>query len=92
VRLCRKDIVSKAWCWLRYSYSASKINASQTKSALQRPRLRVLYQENFLVLFFYKPPRRAALLLAFCRILITEIVEKIFSIFQFQISEMDLCI
>ncbi|PPC68997.1 hypothetical protein C1Y42_17960 [Pantoea sp. ICBG 985] len=65
------------------------MNASQTKSALQRTRLRVLHQENFSVLFFYKPPRRAALLLASCRILLTEIVEKIFSTFQFPGSFLD---
>ncbi|THD31808.1 hypothetical protein [Pantoea sp. R102] len=66
-----------------------KINVSPTKTALHRTRLRVLHQENFSVLFFFKPPCRAALLLASCRILRTEIVEKIFSNFQFSRSNED---
>jgi len=65
-------------------YSPGKINASQTKSALHRTRLRVLHQENFSVLFFYKPPRRAVLLLALCRSKPTEISEKNFSFFSFE--------
>ncbi|TQC76444.1 MULTISPECIES: hypothetical protein [Pantoea] len=54
-----------------------------TKIALYRTRLRVLHQENFSVLFFYKPPHRAAMLLAFCRSTPTEMSEKNFSFFQF---------
>jgi hypothetical protein len=59
-----------------------KINASLTKTALHRTRLRVLHHKKFSVLFFYKPMRQSAPLLAFCRGLATENVEKNFSAFQ----------
>ncbi|RRW59456.1 hypothetical protein EGJ48_23165 [Pantoea dispersa] len=55
-----------------------------TKIALYRTRLRVLHQENFSVLFFYKPPHRAAMLLAFCRSTPTEMSEKNFSFCSFR--------
>jgi len=44
-----------------------KINVSPTKTALHRTRLRVLHHKNFSVLFFCKPMRQSASLLAFCR-------------------------
>ncbi|PPC71464.1 hypothetical protein C1Y42_14420 [Pantoea sp. ICBG 985] len=66
------------------------MNASQTKSALHRTRLRVLHQENFSVSVFYKPPRQPAPLLAFCRSSPTENSEKNFSVFQFWGSIEDL--
>lgn len=51
---------------------------------LHRTRLRFLDQVIFSVLFFYKPHRQAALVLAACANLQTEKIEKDFSIFQFQ--------
>jgi len=57
------QIIRRAWHWLRVS--PGKIIAAQTKSALHRTRLRVLHHKNFSVLFFYKPVRQSAWLLAF---------------------------
>jgi len=67
-----------------------KINVSPTKTALHRTRLRVLLHKKFSVLFFYKPVRQSAPLLAFCRSSATERIEKNFSFFQLFGSEMDL--
>jgi len=60
-----------------------KINVSPTKTALHRTRLRVLHHKNFSVLFFYKPIRLSALLLAFCRSSATENFERDFIFFIF---------
>lgn len=59
-----------------------KINLPQTKIALHRTRLRFLDRKNFSVLFFYKPDRQPAPLLAVCRKTRTEKIEKNFSVFQ----------
>ncbi|QMK76963.1 hypothetical protein HVX64_03625 [Citrobacter sp. RHB20-C16] len=61
---------------------ADKRNASQTKTALHRTRLRFLELENFSVLFFYKPERQTAPLLVALRRTETEMIEKNFSRFQ----------
>jgi hypothetical protein len=66
-----------------------KINVSLTKTALHRTRLRLLHHKNFSVLFFYKPIRQSAPLLALCRSSPTESIEKNFSVFQFNGSKMD---
>ncbi|MFU0445282.1 hypothetical protein ACMZZG_07315 [Pseudocitrobacter faecalis] len=67
-----------------------KINLPPTKSALHRTRLRVLDHKNFSVLFFYKPDRQTAPLLAACRRTATEKIEKNFIFFQFHGSAKDL--
>ncbi|RZN49905.1 hypothetical protein D9597_09170 [Escherichia sp. E13S3] len=54
-----------------------------TKTALHRTRLRFLDLEIFPVLFFYKPERQTAPLLAALRRTETEKIEKNFSVFQF---------
>ncbi|WP_431651384.1 hypothetical protein, partial [Enterobacter roggenkampii] len=59
-----------------------KIITSQTKTALHRTRLRFLDHKNFSVLFFYKPDRQPAPVLAVCRKTKTEKLVKNFSIFQ----------
>ncbi|HBR91131.1 MAG TPA: hypothetical protein DEA77_05450 [Acinetobacter nosocomialis] len=59
-------------------------NLLKTKIALHRTRLRVLDHKNFSVLFFYKPDRQPAPVLAVCRKTKTEKIEKNFSIFQFK--------
>jgi len=61
-----------------------KINASLTKTALHRTRLRVLDRKKFSVLFFYKPIRQSVPLLVFCWSSPTENIEKNFSFFKFQ--------
>jgi len=60
-----------------------KINMSQTKTALHRTRLHVLDQKKISVLFFYKPDRQPAPVLAGSRKNQTEKIEKNFSFFQF---------
>ncbi|PWF53632.1 hypothetical protein BHT19_0023090 [[Kluyvera] intestini] len=55
----------------------------QTKTALHRTRLRFLDQVIFSVLFFFKPYRQTAPVLASCANLQTEKIEKDFSVFQF---------
>ncbi|NGA85720.1 hypothetical protein G5653_03230 [Escherichia coli] len=60
----------------------NKINLSQTKTALHRTRLRFLDLENFSVLFFYKPERQTAPLLAALRRTETEMIERNFIFFQ----------
>ncbi|WP_341857337.1 hypothetical protein, partial [Enterobacter hormaechei] len=65
-------------------------NLSQTKIALHRTRLRFLDHKNFSVLFFYKPDRQAApVLAALCKTR-TEKIEKNFSVFHFYGSAEDL--
>jgi hypothetical protein len=66
-----------------------KKNLSQTKIALHRTRLRFLDHKIFSVLFFFKPDRQTALLLAASRKTETEKIEKNFSIFHFQGSVKD---
>ncbi|HCQ6953653.1 TPA: hypothetical protein OL683_002273 [Citrobacter freundii] len=61
---------------------ADKINLSQTKTALHRTRLRFLDHKNFSVLFFYKPDRQNAPVLAVYQKSKTEKIEKNFSVFQ----------
>ncbi|HGH4643150.1 hypothetical protein [Enterobacter roggenkampii] len=61
-----------------------KKNLSQTKIALHRTRLRFLDHKNFSVLFFFKPDRQTAPVLAALRKTETEKIEKNFSIFHFQ--------
>ncbi|MDQ2129516.1 hypothetical protein R4I72_20295 [Leclercia adecarboxylata] len=63
---------------------------SQTKTALHRTRLRFLDRRNFSVLFFYKPDRQTAPLLAAYRKTQTEKIERNFSFFQFHGSVEDL--
>ncbi|WFV97639.1 hypothetical protein [Klebsiella aerogenes] len=58
------------------------INLSVTKTALHRTRLRVLDHKNFSVLFFYKPDRQTAPVLAAYRKSKTEKIEKNFRFFQ----------
>jgi len=55
---------------------------SQTKTALHRTRLRFLDRKNFSVLFFYKPDRQRAPLLAASRKPGTENIEMNFTFFQ----------
>ncbi|OEH27099.1 hypothetical protein AN659_0201260 [Enterobacter sp. ST121:950178628] len=50
--------------------------------ALHRTRLRFLDHKNFSVLFFYKPDRQTAPVLAALRKTRTEKIEKNFSVFQ----------
>ncbi|OAY19476.1 hypothetical protein AXY04_00735 [Enterobacter asburiae] len=57
--------------------------------ALHRTRLRFLDHKNFSVLFFYKPDRQTAPLLAALRKTSTEKIEKNFSIFHFYGSAKD---
>jgi len=59
-----------------------KIKLSQTKTALHRTRLRFLDLEIFSVLFFYKPERQTAPLLAALRRTETEMIERNFIFFQ----------
>ncbi|EET0749902.1 TPA: hypothetical protein JXT23_000798 [Escherichia coli] len=66
-----------------------EINLSQTKTALHRTRLRFLDLEIFSVLFFYKPDRQTAPLLAALQIIRTEMIEKNFSVFHFHGSVED---
>ncbi|MFW7217291.1 hypothetical protein [Enterobacter sp. BNK-22] len=56
---------------------------SQTKTALHRTRLRFLDHKNFSVLFFFKPDRQTAPVLAALRKTETEKIEKNFSVFHF---------
>ncbi|AWS80864.1 hypothetical protein AXA59_14115 [Enterobacter hormaechei] len=65
-------------------------NLSQTKIALHRTRLRFLDHKNFSVLFFYKPDRQTAPVLAALRRTRTEKIEKNFSVFQLYGSAEDL--
>ncbi|MCK7106041.1 hypothetical protein [Enterobacter kobei] len=58
-------------------------NLSPTKIALHRTRLRFLEHKNFSVLFFYKPDRQTALVLAALQKTRTEKIEKNFSVFHF---------
>ncbi|KZP51277.1 hypothetical protein A3N37_00170 [Enterobacter ludwigii] len=58
--------------------------------ALHRTRLRFLDHKNFSVLFFFKPNRETAPLLAALRQTKTEKNEKNFSVFQFEGSAEDL--
>ncbi|OAH40058.1 hypothetical protein AYJ11_17080 [Enterobacter hormaechei subsp. xiangfangensis] len=51
--------------------------------ALHRTRLRFLDHKNFSVLFFYKPDRHTAPLLAALRKAQTEKIEKVFTVFHF---------
>ncbi|MDQ9494387.1 hypothetical protein RF104_11690 [Klebsiella aerogenes] len=67
-----------------------KINLSVTKTALHRTRLRFLDHKNFSVLFFYKPDRHTAPVLAAYKKSKTEKIEKNFSVFQFHGSAEDL--
>ncbi|HBN1932026.1 TPA: hypothetical protein L1360_002407 [Escherichia coli] len=53
-----------------------------TKIALHRTRLRFLDMEILSVLFFYKPERQAAPLLAALRRTETEMIERNFIFFQ----------
>ncbi|EPH3311148.1 hypothetical protein VC585_01260 [Citrobacter freundii] len=69
---------------------ADKINISQTKTALHRTRLRFLGHKNFSVLFFYKPDRQTAPVLAALRKTETEKIETNFRVFQFSGSKQDL--
>ncbi|EAV2866823.1 hypothetical protein EZ472_21090 [Salmonella enterica] len=66
------------------------MNLSQTKTALHRTRLRFLDRKNFSVLFFFKPYRQPAPVLAVLRRLETEKIERNFSNFQFEGSIKDL--
>ncbi|HHH3607320.1 TPA: hypothetical protein ACPZDQ_001395 [Enterobacter roggenkampii] len=68
---------------------AKKIFRRQ-KIALHRTRLRFLDHKNFSVLFFFKPDRQTAPVLAALRKTETEKVEKNFSIFHLQGSVKDL--
>ncbi|MDT8881664.1 hypothetical protein RBG07_03825 [Klebsiella aerogenes] len=52
------------------------------KTALHRTRLRFLDHKNFSVLFFFKPDRQTAPVLAALRKTRTEKIEKNFSVFQ----------
>ncbi|MFN1230439.1 hypothetical protein ACKY79_07615 [Enterobacter hormaechei] len=61
-----------------------------TKMALHRTRLRFLDHKNFSVLFFYKPDRQTAPVLAALRKTRTEKIEKNFSVFHFYGSAEDL--
>ncbi|MBT2054548.1 hypothetical protein KKZ69_09600 [Enterobacter hormaechei subsp. hoffmannii] len=68
-------------------HSTAKKNLSQTKIALHRTRLRFLDHKNFSVLFFYKPDRQTAPVLAALRKTGTEKIEKNFSVFHFHGSD-----
>ncbi|WP_235402277.1 hypothetical protein [Enterobacter quasiroggenkampii] len=70
-------------------HSMAKKNLSQTKIALHRTRLRFLDHKNFSVLFFFKPDRQTAPVLAALRKTETEKIEKNFSIFHFYGSAED---
>ncbi|WP_262820787.1 hypothetical protein [Enterobacter quasiroggenkampii] len=70
-------------------HSMAKKNLSQTKIALHRTRLRFLDHKNFSVLFFFKPDRQTAPVLAALRKTETEKIEKNFSIFLFYGSAED---
>ncbi|MBJ9164158.1 hypothetical protein I5485_17110 [Citrobacter farmeri] len=59
-----------------------KINLSHTKTALHCTRLRFLDLEIFSVLFFYKPERQTASLLAALRRTETEMIERNFIFFS----------
>ncbi|UEG34522.1 hypothetical protein LL024_06965 [Enterobacter ludwigii] len=63
--------------------TARQKNLSQTKIALHRTRLRFLDHENFSFLFFFKPDRQPAPLLAALGKTRTEKIEKNFSAFTF---------
>lgn len=65
-------------------------NLSQTKIALHRTRLRFLDHKNFSALFFYKPDRQTAPVLAALRKTGTEKIEKNLSVFHFYGSVEDL--
>lgn len=67
------------------------INGEQvkTKIALHRTCLRFLDHKNFSVLFFYKPDRQTAPVLAALRKTRTEKIEKNFSVFHFHGSAKD---
>jgi len=67
----------------RWRVTAWQKNLSQTKIALHRTRLRFLDHKNFSVLFFFKPHRQTAPVLAALRKTITEKIEKNFSVIQF---------
>ncbi|MEQ0266054.1 hypothetical protein ABLV66_15210 [Klebsiella sp. CN_Kp073] len=60
-----------------------------TKTALHRTRLRFLDHKNFSVLFFYKPERHTAPVLAAYKKSKTEKIEKNFSVFHFYGSVVD---
>ncbi|HFK5732970.1 TPA: hypothetical protein ACG0DS_000459 [Enterobacter sichuanensis] len=75
-----KKIVPSAGRWRVIAWQK---NLSQTKIALHRTRLRFLDHKNFSVLFFYKPDRQPAPLLAALRKTRTEKIEKNFSVFHF---------
>ncbi|MDH0088313.1 hypothetical protein [Enterobacter bugandensis] len=66
-----------------------KLNLSLTKTALHRTRLRFLDHKIFSVLFFYKPDRQTAPVLAALRKTKTEKIEKNFSVFHFHGSAKD---
>ncbi|MBA7855402.1 hypothetical protein HV318_10275 [Enterobacter sp. RHBSTW-00901] len=59
-----------------------KNNLSQTKIALHRTRLRFLDRIKFSVLFFFKPDRQTAPVLAVLQNPRTEKIENNFTIFQ----------
>ncbi|EOW0904431.1 hypothetical protein ACSAIY_002648 [Enterobacter hormaechei] len=67
----------------RWRVTAWPKNLSQTKIALHRTHLRFLDHKNFSVLFFFKPDRLAAPVLAVKPKSKTEKVEKNFSSFHF---------
>ncbi|WP_414149287.1 hypothetical protein ACMGG3_15030 [Enterobacter sp. BNK-18] len=69
-----------------------RVTAWQKKSFADqnRTRLRFLDHKNFSVLFFYKPDRQTAPVLAALRKARTEKIEKNFSVFQFYGSAEDL--
>ncbi|ELC7393265.1 hypothetical protein RJO89_002287 [Enterobacter asburiae] len=60
-----------------------------TKMALHRTRLRFLDHKTFSVLFFFKPHRQTAPVLAALRKNRTEKIEKNFSVFHFHGSAKD---
>lgn len=74
--------VGDFWASLSGMNSGQK-NLSQTKIALHRTRLRFLEHKIFSVLFFFKPDRQTAPVLAALRNPQTEKIEKNFSGFQF---------
>ncbi|UYW75314.1 hypothetical protein OFY05_09580 [Pseudocitrobacter faecalis] len=82
-----KQIVCTAGRW-RVTAWPKKL--SQTKIALHRTRLRFLDHKNFSVLFFFKPDRQTAPVLAALRKTRTEKIEKNFSVFHFYGSYEDL--
>ncbi|MFV7474638.1 hypothetical protein ACNPM1_10560 [Enterobacter pseudoroggenkampii] len=74
-----KQIVASAGRW---RVTAWQKNLSQTKIALHRTRLRFLDHKYFSVLFFFKPHRQIASVLAALRKTETENIEKNFQCFS----------